>query len=332
MRAGKVLYGDDAAVTGRTTAACDAVDVCGVAKKVCLMAEVGKTYSALKTAAGANIYPAFTCGQPMNEPTCTPKRPTAVMGSTVYTGATSASDSDGDGIDDAADNCPKVFNPVRPLDMGMQGDADADGKGDACDPCPVDANTTSCGAVDPTTATTTARRTRPTTAPISRTRRRPTVTWTARATRVTCARPTRTPATAAARRPSTTIKGGMVPAGTAVRIIERARHRQGLERLLCADQVGDTGYMGADNSGLFVFTGPMAATLAAANVGSRVTIDGAVANFQGQIELDSVTAVTETATGQALPDPIAVTYAEVKTGGTRAARSRALSSCSARRR
>ena len=51
---------------------------------------------------------------------------------------------------------------------------------------------------------------------------------------------------------------------------------------------GDAGYMGADYSGLFVFTGAMAPTLANAVVGARVTIDGTVANFQGQIELDSV--------------------------------------------
>ena len=54
----------------------------------------------------------------------------------------------------------------------------------------------------------------------------------------------------------------------------------------------DAGYAGADYSGLFVFTGAMAPTLANATVGARVTIDGTVTVFQGQIELDSVTAVT----------------------------------------
>jgi hypothetical protein len=37
-------------------------------------------------------------------------------------------DADGDGIPDAADNCPTVVNPDQP-------DADADGVGDACDNC-----------------------------------------------------------------------------------------------------------------------------------------------------------------------------------------------------
>ncbi|MCB9618416.1 MAG: thrombospondin type 3 repeat-containing protein [Sandaracinus sp.] len=63
----------------------------------------------------------------------------------------SATDMDGDGIDDAADNCETIFNPIRPLDNGMQADSDSDGIGDACDPCPLggDANPATCIAVDP---------------------------------------------------------------------------------------------------------------------------------------------------------------------------------------
>ena len=33
----------------------------------------------------------------------------------------------------------KVFNPIRPMDDGVQADADSDGRGDACDKCPLDA-------------------------------------------------------------------------------------------------------------------------------------------------------------------------------------------------
>jgi hypothetical protein len=44
-------------------------------------------------------------------------------------GGTPASDSDGDGVPDSADNCPEVAN-------ADQADTDADGIGDACDPCP----------------------------------------------------------------------------------------------------------------------------------------------------------------------------------------------------
>ena len=142
MRAGTVLYGDDAAVSALALQ-CDTVNVCGTGKRVCMYTEVLKTLASLTTAAGA-VYPAFECGTPTNEPSCTPRRPASVSGSTIYTGVPSATDSDGDGIPDAMDNCPTVFNPIRPVDNGTQADADHDGVGDACDPCPLDANTTTC--------------------------------------------------------------------------------------------------------------------------------------------------------------------------------------------
>jgi cytosine/adenosine deaminase-related metal-dependent hydrolase len=139
MRAGTVLYGDDASVNALATG-CDVIDVCGTSKRVCLTSEIGKNLATLTTAVGT-IYPAFACATPMNEPSCTPRRPASVSGSTIYTGVSNATDSDGDGIPDATDNCPSVFNPIRPVDNGIQGDADHDGIGDACDPCPLDPNT-----------------------------------------------------------------------------------------------------------------------------------------------------------------------------------------------
>jgi large repetitive protein len=136
MRGGKVLYGDDAAVTKIPGAgACDTVNVCGIPKKVCL-AELGTTYAALQAAAGG-VYPDFFCGTPLNEPTCVPSRGVSVNGSTVYTGLPVPGDADGDGIPDGSDNCPAVFNPVRPVDTGTQADEDGDGVGDACDPFPL---------------------------------------------------------------------------------------------------------------------------------------------------------------------------------------------------
>ncbi|MEZ4219578.1 MAG: amidohydrolase family protein [Polyangiaceae bacterium] len=144
MRSGKVLYGDDGLLTATQLGAsgCEALDVCGLQKRVCAQADVGVDASALKTAAEAYA-PLFTCGAaPPVEPTCIPSRPSE------YDGTPTATDADGDGIEDASDNCPKVFNPVRPMDGTAQGDADSDGKGDACDPCPMDA-TDACPAVDP---------------------------------------------------------------------------------------------------------------------------------------------------------------------------------------
>ena len=146
LRGGKALYGDAAIIDGvRGAGTCDALDICGGAKEVCLMDELGTNLAGLQTAVAAdNLYPLFFCGAPTNEPSCVPSRPASVSSSTVYTGMPAAGDMDGDGIPDSSDNCPQVFNPVRPMDNGVQADADGDGVGDACDPCPLDANTTQC--------------------------------------------------------------------------------------------------------------------------------------------------------------------------------------------
>jgi cysteine-rich repeat protein len=149
MRGGKALYGDDAVISAiADSSACDPIDVCGAGKRVCLAGELGKNLDALKASVGS-IYPAFFCGgPPMSEPSCTPTRPASVMGSTVYDGKPSSTDEDGDGIPNATDNCPAIFNPIRPMDNGAQADVDKDGVGDACDACPLDANTTICKVFD----------------------------------------------------------------------------------------------------------------------------------------------------------------------------------------
>ncbi len=320
MRGGKVLYGDDAAVAATNTGACDAVDVCGTAKKVCLMAEVGKTYSALKTAAGATIYPAFACGQPMNEPSCTPKRPTAVSGSTVYTGVASGGDMDGDGVADASDNCPKVFNPIRPVDNSMQGDADGDGQGDACDPCPVDANTTMCTVVDPNDRDHDGVSNATDNCPDNANPNQLDTDHDGKGDVCDVCPMEANPGGAGCSTTIYKIKTSMVPVGAAVHITNALVTGKGANGFFVQTKMGDAGYLGSDNSGIFVFTNTMSPALMSAVVGARVTIDGAVAAFGGQIEIDSVTAVTVTMVGpETAPDPVSVTYAEVKTGGTRAA-------------
>jgi cytosine/adenosine deaminase-related metal-dependent hydrolase len=320
MRGGKVLYGDDGAVTSLTTAACDAVDVCGTGKKVCLMAEVGKTYDALHTGAGATIYPAFACGVPANEPSCMPTRPTATAGSTIYTGVPSATDADGDGIDDGSDNCPTVFNPIRPVDMGVQGDADADGTGDACDPCPLDANTNNCTIVDPNDRDHDGAPNGTDNCPDIANPGQEDGDSDGKGDACDACPTEANPGSAGCASTIYKIKNGMVPVGTAVHLDNALVTGKGTNGFFVQVKETDTGYMGADFSGLFVFTGAAAPTLANATVGARVGIDGAVANFQGEIELDTVTAVTVVTVGpEAAPLPIAATYAEVATGGPKAA-------------
>ncbi len=318
MRGGKTLYGDDAAVA-QLASGCDTVDVCGTGKRVCLQSEIGKTWSELQAAVGT-LYPAFACGVPDKEPSCSPARPMAVNGSTVYTGETTATDGDGDGIEDASDNCPTVFNPVRPMDNGMQGDTDGDGDGDVCDVCPLDADATTCTAVDPNdrdhdgVANTTDN------CPDTANPDQADGDTDGKGDVCDACPADSNPGSAGC--PSTIydIKQGVVADGTAVRVDNALVTGKGENGFFVQIKAGDTGYVDENYSGLFVYTGSMAPTLANAVVGTRVAIDGNVATFQGQRELDTVTAVTAvTMTAEAAPAPIAVSYADIATGGPRAA-------------
>ena len=142
LRGGNSLYGDSAVVGAlpNGVTGCEDLDVCGVTKRVCAERETGKMLVALKTAAVS--YPLFFCGTPDLEPSCIPARPTE------YTGIPTADDLDGDGIPNATDNCPTVFNPIRLVDNHVQADFDGDGIGDACDPCPWDKGVTICTPFD----------------------------------------------------------------------------------------------------------------------------------------------------------------------------------------
>lgn len=146
LRGGKPMYGDSALLSSPVFgggAGCDTIgpDVCGKQKKACIDVRTSaKPDLAALRAAGETYYPLFFCKSqtPTNEPSCVPSRPAVVNGSTIYTGAITADDVDGDGIPNEKDNCPKLFNPIRPMDIGRQADGDQDGIGDACDICPAD--------------------------------------------------------------------------------------------------------------------------------------------------------------------------------------------------
>lgn len=144
LRGGKALYGDADLVKEEAAgggADCEDIDVCKVAKKACVKKDLGdKSLSDLETAA-ASVYPLFFCkGEiPTNEPSCLPMRGPMTNRPKVssYSGIT-AGDKDGDGVPDGNDDCPSVFNPIRPMDGETQADTDGDGIGDACDKCPLD--------------------------------------------------------------------------------------------------------------------------------------------------------------------------------------------------
>jgi len=323
LRGGAALYGEAPVVAALPGGGdCDTLDVCGNAKRVCIARDLGGRRLAALTAANNNRYPLFFCGEPTNEPSCLPERNAmgslpnpVVRGSTRYTGMSSAEDMDGDGIVNGMDNCPTVFNPVRPLDMGMQADGDRDNVGDACDPCPINPNTTTCVAPNPNDRDAdgilNAADNCPDTANPDQ------ADGDMDGLGNACDPCPMAPNPAGSACPSTVyaVKRGMAAVGARVTVtgpVVTALSRNGFYMQVAP---GDMGYMGADASGLFVYTGaePMV------RPGERVTVANAtVADFFGQIQLTGGT-VTSTAMGVALPPPVMVTPAEIATGGMRAA-------------
>ncbi|HEY3449918.1 MAG TPA: amidohydrolase family protein [Myxococcales bacterium] len=324
MRGGKVLYGDANVVSAFSDGgACDTLDVCGTSKKVCAQREVGKSLSALTTAEQSK-YPLFACtGAPVREPSCQPQRNctsgcpvgASVNGSTVYDGLPKAGDQDGDGIDDAQDNCPKVFNPIRPMDNGKQADEDGDGVGDACDVCPMDADKTDCpqfvtndadgdGIVD-------AKDNCPNAA------NKDQLDGDADGKGDACdpcpAEPN--PGSQACSSTIYAAKDGTLKYGDTLAL--KGVLVTGLAPRGFFAQVKETdpGYAGADNSGILVYTGAVPTV----KVGDRVTVKtGTLTDYYGEKELTGVEVVVDSSTGEASPAPTVVLPAEIATGGARA--------------
>ena len=146
MKSGTPMFGDTPLLEtfAGTSTGCETLNVCGTTKGVCSRAETGFTIAQHRAAIPAtNVYDLFFCAEPPMEPSCIPFRVGEFMGMPME------GDRDGDGVVDSMDNCPDVFNPVRPMDGNDQADVDGDGVGDACDPCPVDFGVSGCTLRDP---------------------------------------------------------------------------------------------------------------------------------------------------------------------------------------
>jgi hypothetical protein len=311
IRGGKVLYGDDALVTELAVGNCDALEVCSVAKRVCVESEIGMTLAALAADVGTQ-YALFFCGTPDNEPSCHPERPVSVNGSTVYDGVPTASDTDGDGIDDASDNCPDVFNPIRPLDDGAQADFDNDGVGDVCDPCPIDPNTTNCSTPDPDDVDGDGEPNATDNCPNTPNADQADGDNDGRGDVCDDCPTTYNPAPLACPATIYDIKQGNVTGEVAV-----------LNALVtgCSDgngffvqvKPGDADYAGVDHSGLYTYS-PGVVCGTDLSVGDRVDINPAtVSDYYGQIQL-GFTSFNVTSSGETLPAPEVVTPAQA--GGT----------------
>ncbi|WP_407738608.1 lamin tail domain-containing protein [Hyalangium sp.] len=328
-RGGKPLYGDQALVATLGQGNCEALDVCGTAKVVCIGGsdEVGQSLDALQKA-NASLYPLFFCNQaPKDEPVCVPQRasasasfPASVNSSTAYSGARAADDKDGDGVPDAKDNCPLVFNPIRPMDNGAQADSDKDGVGDACDPCPLAANTTSCSvpALDDEDGD-------------GLKDWQDNCPYVANADQADADGDKRGDACDVC---PNTANPGAKPCPVTIYDVKKPA-LDGTRPLLnqpvsLADvlvtAVGGNGffiqshpseagrYQGPDYSGLFVFTSSKPTVVA----GDRISITTAkVADFHGQLELTGPV-ITKNTSGNPLPAPVTVSPADVRTAGPRA--------------
>lgn len=139
LRGGQPLYGDSplfAQVPGWNTG-CEALPggVNGADKSLCVARELKESFAALQ-AHNPHSYPLFFPGVPDGEPSCIPFRPAVEGKESGYSGLPSPTDRDGDGVPDDQDNCPALFNPIRPMDNGVQADCNHNGIGDACDPTP----------------------------------------------------------------------------------------------------------------------------------------------------------------------------------------------------
>ena len=324
LRAGTPLYGEATTINTMTTAgACDAINVCGASQAVCLTSEIGKNLAALTTSVGSD-YAAFFCDVPDNEPSCTPSRPASVNSSTIYTGAITADDIDGDGIPNATDNCPSVFNPIRPLDNGVQADADGDGVGDACDVCPINANTTTCTSVDPNDSDGDGVPNATDNCPTVANPDQADADGDGKGDACDACPHDANPGTQGCPATIYEVKDPgnpmAVAVGATVHISNALVTGVGSNGFFVQIKEGDVGYVDENFSGIFVFVGTTSPFLASATVGARVAIDGVVTNFSGEIELSTVSNVTVTAVGpEAPPAPIAAAISDVTTGGPKAA-------------
>ncbi|MGI9202047.1 MAG: amidohydrolase family protein, partial [Woeseiaceae bacterium] len=134
LRGGEIVAGRSG-LTSAMGAACDVLPIassCGHEMAICMDGDSSGLQSLI--AANQDSYALMACGAvPSSEPSCIPSRPGQFDGRVV-----AGSDDDGDGITNSIDNCPRIFNPPRPMDGGLQPDFDQDGAGDACDMNPLE--------------------------------------------------------------------------------------------------------------------------------------------------------------------------------------------------
>ncbi|MBL8922660.1 MAG: lamin tail domain-containing protein [Myxococcaceae bacterium] len=320
MRGSIALYGDASLISSLRLSGCEPLDVCGRARAICLVAETSVTYSQAQTAAGMAALPAFECGAPTLEPTCTPSRAQAVNGSTIYTGAISPTDADGDNLPDAMDACPTVFNPLRPVDNGVHPDADMDSVPDACDVCPLAPNTTNCTAPTPSDRDGDGVANALDNCPLVANPTQADGDLDGKGDACDPCPMNANPGLSSCPGTVYAVKDGTFPLSSTVALDNLLVTAKTSTGFFVQVKPGDAQYAGADRSGLFIQTGAGAAILSSVAVGNRVAVDGQVTDLFGAIVLANLgSAQITSSTVEAPPASTLATIGEITTGGTRAA-------------
>tara|TARA_B100001989_G_scaffold253357_1_gene240416 strand:- start:12284 stop:15202 length:2919 start_codon:yes stop_codon:yes gene_type:complete len=332
MISGKILYGASdilATAVKDGTTACEEVDVCGKKKRFCLKGESFSskvsTYSELKThldnkSQNANpkytVYPTFFCTKPDKEPSCVPERKRSADVPNLP--ASQGNDKDGDGVEDSKDNCPSVFNPIRAMDNNVQADFDNDKVGDACDPCPLTANSTTCKAPDPNDRDADGIKDNKDNCPAKNNPNQEDKDKDGVGD--VCDDCPNTPNPNGQKCPALAaniydIKTGKIKEDTEVTLTNQLVTAADARQIRAIIQVkqGDPGYNGTDNSGLFVYLGDakLTGTMPTYKAGDRITITGFVSAYNGQLQINKISAMTVTPGTEALPAPVVVKVADV---------------------
>lgn len=311
MRAGAPLFGEAGVIEGLVSAAdiegCETLDMCGESKRVCVQMDTGLTLQQITGAVNPDSYELFACGQPDMEPSCEPLRPME------FPARNGVMDADGDGIADLDDNCPMVFNPLRPMDAGTQADEDQDGIGDACDLCPLSA-ANRCEVPDPLDADGDGVGGADDNCPNDANPGQD--DGDADGVGDACDACPEVPNPGGGPCPVSiyAIKDGSIDDGAAVliedQVVTATSDGYGFFVQVHPD---DADYVGVDFSAVFVYVGGDVT----AQPGDRVTVSGTVQDFFGQIQLVMTGSETIESMDNALPDPEPATVADLIEGGTR---------------
>ena len=309
LRGGEPLYGEASVLDGIPgTEGCDEIPggVCGMDARICVPAEVADSYSALASQ-NQFSYDAFFCGVPDGEPTCVPFR------ADEFDGAITPDDRDGDGIANPDDNCPRVFNPIRPIDEGVQANHDGDSVGDVCDPCPLEADTTDCAPPDPNDRDVDGIENLADNCPDHPNPGQEDADDDGRGDACDACPEESNPDGAACTFMIYDIKTGVVAEGTAARVVGQVT-AMGDNRLFVQVPEADRDpELGAEFSGTIVFHGGSLVGLV--ERGDVIEVSGIVSTYFGQIQIAGSVTAEVLSSGEADPAPVVATAAELATGG-----------------